>query len=234
VRHSLKLAPKESLAAQATQRIRNAIADGEFALGEMIPEESLAKAMGVSRTPVREALNELQRMGLVTIKPQRGSYVFEPTESDIAEICDYRRMLETQAARSAFLKKKDACFLALSNAVEQMEHSQKNLDKVAYGHADTQFHDALFEHCDNAYLRAAYELVSSKIAALRTQLTAPFDDLRIQSLEEHRVFLNLFQVGDFLRFEDLMREHVDRTCDVFTNAWVKRQQVLSNAAAKPK
>ena len=226
--------PKESLAAQATLRIRNAIADGEFALGEMIPEESLAKAMGVSRTPVREALNDLQRMGLVTIKPQRGSYVFEPTESDINEICDYRRMLEIQAARSAFLKKKDACLLALSTALKQMEQAQKNRDKLAYGHADTQFHEALFENCDNAYLRAAYELVSSKIAALRTQLTAPFDDLRIQSLEEHRVFLNLFQVGDFLRFEDLMREHVDRTCDVFTNAWVKRQQILSNAAAKPK
>ena len=234
MRQSLKLEPKESLAAQATQRIRSAIADGEFALGEMIPEESLAKAMGISRTPVREALNELQRMGLVTIKPQRGSYVFEPTESDIAEICDYRRMLETQAARSAFLKRKDDCLLALSGALEQMVLAQSLLDKIAYGRADTQFHDALFDHCDNAYLRSAYALVSSKIAALRTQLTAPFDDLRIQSLQEHQLFLNLFQEGDFLRFENLMRKHVDRTCDVFTNAWVKRQQELSDIALRTK
>jgi DNA-binding GntR family transcriptional regulator len=203
----------------ATKRIRDAIIDGEFALGEMIPEESLAQAMGVSRTPVREALNELQRLGLVTVKPQRGSYVFEPSEGDIAAICDYRCMLETQAARLAYAVNKVDALDALSTALEQMEQAQVKEDRVAYGHADTRFHESMFAFCGNPYLHAAYDLVAGKIAALRTQLTAPFENLRTQSLDEHRVFIKLFQKGDFAQYEALMREHVDRTREVYTKAW---------------
>ncbi len=226
MRNSLRLAPRESLAAQATQTIRNAIADGAFALGEKIPEEALGKAMGISRTPVREALNELQRQGLVVIKPQSGSFVFQPTEADIVEICNFREVLESQAAMYAYRINKEACLEALSQALQTMEQAESHRDKLAYGRADTQFHEALFQHCDNRYLRASYDLVAGKIAALRTQLTAPFDNLRTQSLDEHRQFITLFRTGDFAKFQDLMHVHVDRTCEVFTNAWIRRQQHL--------
>jgi DNA-binding GntR family transcriptional regulator len=221
---SLKLAPASSLATLATQRIRDAITDGEFALGEMIPEESLAQAMGISRTPVREALNQLQRVGLVVIRPQRGSYVFEPTEEDIAAICDYRRMLESQAACLAYANDQEAALQALSAAVRDMEQARRAGDRVAYGQADTRCHEVLFEHCGNAYLRAAYDLVAGTVAALRTQLTAPFEDLRVQSFDEHREFVELFRAGDFARFETLMRQHVDRTRDVYTQAWKTLRQ----------
>lgn len=225
---SLKLAPA-SLATLATRRIREAITDGEFALGEMIPEESLAQAMGISRTPVREALNELQRLGLVVIRPQRGSYVFEPTEEDIAAICDYRLMLECHAARLAYACDKEAAVAALTQALGAMAEARRVTDRVAYGQADTRFHETLFQHCGNHYLRAAYDLVSVKIAALRTQLTAPFEALRVQSFDEHRVFIDLFRAGDFVQFENLMREHVGRTQEVYTLAWKSRQQTAATA-----
>ena len=224
VTQSLKLAPSSSLATLAARRIRDAITNGEFAFGEMIPEESLAQAMGISRTPVREALNELQRMGLVVIRPQRGSYVFEPTEADIAAICDYRLMLECHAAHLAYTHDKDKAHSALADALTAMEEARRINNRVAYGLADTRFHEVLFHHCANPYLRAAYDLVSAKIAALRAQLTAPFDALRVQSFDEHRRFLDLFDAGDFVHFESLMREHVDRTREVYTLAWNSRPQ----------
>lgn len=224
VKRSLPLAPSASLAVLATQRIRQAIIDGEFALGEMIPEETLAQAMGISRTPVREALNQLQRLGLVVVKPQRGSYVFSPTEDDIADICEFRFMLETQAARSAHAVDAEAAHSALLLALADMERARASGDRIAYGHADTRFHELLFDHSGNPYLRSAYDLVSAKIAALRTQLTAPFEDLRAQSFDEHRQFVAYFQGGDFTRFEALMKAHVDRTRAVYTLAWQQRQQ----------
>jgi DNA-binding GntR family transcriptional regulator len=227
---SLKIVSSGSLASLAAERLKTAIVDGEFALGEMIPEESLASALGVSRTPVREALNELQRVGLVVVRPQRGSYVFEPTEDDIADICDFRRMLETQAAESAYREHKADALLALTIAVQQMEHAEAQRNRVDYGHADTRFHEALFEHCGNPYLLGAYGLVAGKIAALRTQLTAPFDVLRTQSLNEHRKFVTLFRKGDFVGFQELMRIHVDRTRDVFTQSWRTKQLARAESA----
>lgn len=227
VKRSLKLAPTSSLATLATQRIRDAITDGEFALGEMIPEESLAQAMGISRTPVREALNQLQRIGLVVIKPQRGSYVFEPSEEDIDAICSYRYMLESQATRMAHAQNKERTLIAMSDAVTAMEKARRDGDRVAYGQADTRFHAAFFDNCGNAYLRAAYDLVSGKIAALRTQLTAPFEALRSQSFDEHRDFVELFRVGGFTQFDALMREHVNRTGVVYSQAWKALQKATA-------
>ncbi len=223
MKRSLPLAPTASLASLATQRIRQAITDGEFALGEMIPEESLAQAMGISRTPVREALNQLQTLGLVVVKPQRGSYVFSPTEDDIAAICEFRFMLETQAARSAHALDREGSHAALADAVKDMEHAHAAGARIAYGHADTRFHEVLFEHCGNPYLRSAYDLVSAKIAALRTQLTAPYESLRTQSYDEHRQFADYFRKGDFAHFDALMKAHVDRTRAVYTLAWQQRQ-----------
>ena len=120
----LKIEAPKSLATLVAQRLREAIIDGEFALGEMIPEETLAASFGVSRTPVREALNQLQLAGLVVIRPQRGSYVFEPTEADIAAICEFRCLLEPRAAELAYRHAREATAAALQAAISEMEEAR--------------------------------------------------------------------------------------------------------------
>ena len=72
---SLKLDTPKSLSQRVMQRLRQAIIDGEFALGAAISEEMVANSFGVSRTPVREAMGLLQAQGLVVIRPQVGSFV---------------------------------------------------------------------------------------------------------------------------------------------------------------
>ena len=99
---SLKLEPPKSRARLVCERLRDAIIDGGFALGSMIPEETLAQSFGVSRTPVREALNLLQIQGLVVIRPQVGSFVFSPSVADIEALCRFRMILEPRAAELAF------------------------------------------------------------------------------------------------------------------------------------
>src|SRR5258705_4188311 len=109
-----------TLAAQVTDRIRRAILDAEFGLGEPLSEDSLATALGVSRTPVREALNALQAQGLISIEPQRGSYVFSPSEQDVEELCAFRRLLEAEAMRLCLAGPKDATLAQMKKASAEM------------------------------------------------------------------------------------------------------------------
>jgi DNA-binding GntR family transcriptional regulator len=210
-----KIDVPRSLATQVAERLREAIIDGEFALGAMIPEETLAAQFGVSRTPVREALNQLQLQGLVVVKPQRGSYVFEPTEADVAAICEFRCVVEPSAAELAWQHDRAATVAALRAAIDEMEQARATRDGVRYGRADTRLHEAFFDHCGNPYMQAAYATAAVKIATLRTHLSAPADVLHSRGFEQHMRLLALFEAGDFAAFRALMQLHVTGTRDAY-------------------
>ena len=227
---SFKIETPKSLATIVAQRLREAIIDGDFTLGAMIPEESLAASFGVSRTPVREALNQLQLLGLVNIRPQRGSYVFEATEADLAALCEFRCVLEPSAAELAWRHDREATVEALSAAIADMTAARKQKDAVRYSRADTRLHEAFVHHCGNAYLQAAYATAGAKIAALRTHLSAASDVLQPRGFEQHKRLLELFRAGDFKGFGALMREHVTGTRDSYVASLKARGQ--SRAAAQ--
>lgn len=205
----------KSLTEIVASRLRQAIVDGEFALGELISEETLATSFGVSRTPVRDALTLLQNTGLVEIRPKRGSFVFQPSAADMRAICDFRVMLEVQAARCAHAHDHDGVVGALRAGLEEMLEAIRADDDVRYGHADSAFHLTLFLHSGNSYLRDAYELVAGKIAALRTAMSRHFSDAREVSLSEHRAVIDFVDQGDFSGLERLLRIHIDRTVDAY-------------------
>lgn len=215
---SLKIETPKSLAAMVAQRLREAIIDGEFALGAMIPEEVLATSFGVSRTPVREALNTLQGQGLVQVRPQRGSYVFEPSAADVDALCEFRCVIEPRAAALAWQHAREATADAVAQAVADMTTARKAKDAVRYSRADTRLHEAFVQHCGNPYMQAAYALAGARIATLRTHLSAPADVLHPRGLEQHKRLLELFRAGDFAAFETLMREHVLGTRDSYQAA----------------
>ncbi|HKW82667.1 MAG TPA: GntR family transcriptional regulator [Burkholderiaceae bacterium] len=210
---SFKIEAPKSLATLVAQRLRDAIIDGQFTLGAMIPEETLAASFGVSRTPVREALNQLQLLGLVTIRPQRGSYVFEASEADVAALCEFRCVMEPRAAELAWHHDREATLADLKTAVADMSAARKQKDGVRYSRADTRLHEAFVQHCGNPYLQAAYATAGARIAALRTHLSAPADVLNGRGHDQHKRMTEYFAAGDFKAFEALMREHVMGTRD---------------------
>src|SRR3954462_2966118 len=118
---SLKLDAPKSLSQRVVQRLRQAIIDGEFALGAAISEEMVANAFGVSRTPVREAMGQLQAQGLVVIRPQVGRFVFTPSADDITALCTFRITLEPKDAGLAFRHARDAATAARNDAIAAME-----------------------------------------------------------------------------------------------------------------
>jgi len=215
---SLRLDTPKSLSQRVMQRLRQAIIDGEFAMGAAISEEMAANSFGVSRTPVREAMGQLQAQGLVVIRPQIGSFVFTPSADDITTLCTFRITLEPRAAELAFRHDRGAAIAAMNDAIAAMEPAVTARDNIAYGRADAAFHKALFTHCGNRYLLESYQLASSRVAALRTNLTSPIDVRTRTSFDEHRKLLDLFTRGDFAAFERLMTTHITNSGVVYAKA----------------
>jgi len=203
------------LTERVTDRLRRAILDGEIELGDALSEDKLATTLGVSRSPVRQALAILEQQGLIDVRPQRGSFVFQPTEADMRAICDFRVMLEVQAARCAHRHDRAGVVAALQAGIDEMQAAIDADDDVRYGHADSAFHLTLFLHSGNSYLHDAYDLVAGKIAALRTAMSRQFADAREVSLAEHRAVVGFVDQGDFAGLEELLRVHIDRTVDAY-------------------
>jgi DNA-binding GntR family transcriptional regulator len=208
-----KISSPKSLASQVAERLREAIIEGDFELGSMIPEELLATQFGVSRTPVREALSQLQIAGLVVVKPQRGSFVFKPTPGDVEALYQFRCVIEPSAAEFAWKINKNRTLDAMQLALENMLKSKKKRDALSYGRADTRFHECVFENCGNPYLQSAYAVVAAKIATLRTRLSAPADIFQSTGFEQHSRLISLFDEGNFAQYRMVMSEHVRGTRD---------------------
>lgn len=204
----MRLETPKSLAQQVAERLREAIVNGEFKLGELIAEESLASTFGVSRTPVREALNLLQIEGLVNVRPQRGSYVFEPDEEDLLSLGEFRCLIEPRAAQLAYQLDKEDLVDTLSQAVTEMEIARAENDPIRSSKADTLFHEAIIQRCGNHYIQNAYALAGARIASLRVQLVTPTDIISQEGIEHHRSLLESLRNANWGRFDELMQEHI--------------------------
>lgn len=199
----------KSLAAMVTDRLRSAIIDGEFTLGENISEERLSAAFGVSRSPIRDALNALQFTGLVEVRSKRGSFVFSPTEEDVGTLCEYRFLLEREAALMALRTDAATLEMRLAAVIDAMTKAEAKGDLRAFGRADTDFHNTFFELCGNDLVRDAHHLAEARIATLRTLLTTPFDDRRKSSITQHRQMAERLLAQDHEGFAALLKKHVD-------------------------
>lgn len=171
------------LTLRVTERLRQAIIDGEVELGDALSEDKLATKLGVSRSPVHEALTALEQQGLIDVRPQRGSFVFLPTREDIENLCEFRRMIETEALRLAMKRRRNATLAALKAAAQDMHEAIRSGDNLRSSHADTAFHGGPIENSGNSYLINAYRLVSGKVAALRSHRST--DSIRSEASAEH-------------------------------------------------
>lgn len=204
----MSLVRPPSLASLAEQRLKAAIESAEFELGTPLSEDKLATYLGVSRTPVREALNALSLQGLVEIFPQRGSYVFSPSEEDVQQLCEFRMMMEAKAMGLCLNRSKDETLRKLTKANEAMRAACVNKDFKVTAESDTAFHMAFFEDCGNQFLQEAYALVSGRITALRTHLVNPRTGISPHSVEEHAEIIAAFAAGNLAHAESILSTHI--------------------------
>ncbi len=199
----------ESLGKMASDRLRQAIMNGDFDLGEPVSETGLAAILGISKTPVREALSVLKIEGLVTAIPQKGTFVFTLGSKDVADICELRYALESTALRLAFDRNRQAIVEGLHNIFERMVRARKRGDTREYLMLDTQYHVHILDHCGNQYLADAYDLILGKVAALRTHL-AHHPAHTEKSCTEHKTIADAIDEGNLSHALKILEKHITR------------------------
>jgi DNA-binding GntR family transcriptional regulator len=205
----------------AQRELRNAIIEGRLKLGDQLSEIRLSKMLGISKTPVREALMQLKREGLVQIDPQRGTSIFRIEDDEIDQIAGFRSLLEIEAARSIFASGRDAATRRMGEVIEAMDRVLAKGDFETYRRLDADFHMVLIEGAGNRYLIAGYGLIAAKIGALRTRA---HDDTQVvdRSLETHRRLFHLLEAGEEEEFCRLLSAHIQNTGRDY-RAWLARQ-----------
>lgn len=167
----------------------------------------LAAELGVSKTPVREALLQLKLEGLVDIQPQRGSFVFQMNAQEAVELSELREILETAAVLRALERDPVALAAALTRIVGQMRTAIEGDDFPGYRNLDADFHQAIFDHCGNEFLKESYAGITFRVQTLRTWLSTD-SALNSTSLGEHEQILAQIKSGDAARLQFLLAKHI--------------------------
>lgn len=187
---------KRSFAEDAYLRLKAQILDNALPPGHRALEAELAETLGMSRTPVREALLRLQAEGLVRVEPRRGMVVLSISPAEMAEIYDVLTALETMAAETlARLMPDPVRMRPLWRAVEEMEVALAADDLDAWADADEQFHRSLVEVCGNGRLASAALTFRDQIRRTR-HLTLRLRARPLRSNEAHRTLLRAIESGD--------------------------------------
>ena len=202
----------KSLTETAVEYIREAITNGDLGLGHPISESVLATSLGISKTPVREALAQLKIEGLVKIFPQRGTFVFTMSEQEVNDICELRYTLESTALKLAIERNKQSFLNELIKIVDKMTTARRKKRDNQYLDLDTDFHALFFKHCGNRFMDEAYRLIVSRVAAVRTHL-ATVPRHTDNSYEEHLRMCQSIKEDRIDEALGILDEHIVRTKD---------------------
>ncbi|WP_461810893.1 GntR family transcriptional regulator [Faecalimonas sp.] len=132
--------------------LRQAILRGELKPGERLMEIQLANKLGVSRTPIREAIRKLELEGLVLMIPRKGAEVAEITEKSLRDVLEVRKALEELAVKLACDRMTKQQMIQLKEAAKEFEQTLKTNDVTKFAEADVKFHDVIFMATDNQRL----------------------------------------------------------------------------------
>ncbi len=196
----------QSLRERIVARLRAAIIAGDLAPKTRLMEPELAKRLGVSRTPLREAIRHLEAEGLLTTIPRIGTFVSEVSPRDVEDTYAIRAVLEGLAARQA-AENPDADRAGRLHAILG-ELAKKTADYREYHEAAGRFHDVVFAISGNQRLEAMYHALAHQVARLRSLSLAVTKRPEV-SLREHRRIAAAILSGRGEEAERLMRSHIE-------------------------
>jgi DNA-binding GntR family transcriptional regulator len=193
---SAPAAPVPSLVDAAYEQIRARILDNAWPPGHRALEQEVALALGMSRTPVREALVRLQVEGLVEVIPRHGMRVLPVSPTDMGEIYEILTALECMAAERLAAQRPDERSLApLIQATEAMDRALLGGDLDAWARADEQFHAQLVEQAGNRRLQATVLNLWDRAHRAR-MVTLRLRPKPVDSTREHRELVERLLAGD--------------------------------------
>ncbi|RNI21707.1 GntR family transcriptional regulator [Flexivirga caeni] len=193
---------------KAYEHVKTGILAGDIPPGTFVTEGRLAEEIGVSRTPVREALLRLQAEGMVELFPKKGALVTAPTPRETQEIFEARALIEEWAAAQMWPRRADA-IPALRAHLDEMADLMRTGDVSAFSAADRAFHEVIVDAGSNSVISRQYShlrdrqivIVAGNLRGDKPRMTA--------SLRQHRELLHLLESGTKSQFVRACREHVD-------------------------
>ena len=201
-----------SLGSRAYQELRRIILEGQVGPGKKLNEGELAKALGISRTPIREAINRLEKEGLVETFPQRGAFVIQFTEKDVYELFLIRENLEGLAARLAAEKITPSSLAKLEACVEGFKEPFQEKDIQRYSREDFRFHQTIVLLSDARRLMKLVSLLLDHIRMFRLTTRGVPDRMKA-SLADHRRIIEAMRQKNPEEAERRMRQHLQRVRD---------------------
>jgi DNA-binding GntR family transcriptional regulator len=187
------------------ESLRDAISDGRIAVGERVREEEIARELGVSRTPVREALQRLHQRGLLVFGNGRGLVVAELSQHQVLQLYAMREILEGSAARFA-AQHATAADVAILYRL-QKELAEAKPDALLLVTLNRRFHQAIYEAAHNQYLLQTLNMLHDSLALLHNA-TFRVPSRRSDSDEEHHRIVAAIEKHDPGAAEEAAREHI--------------------------
>jgi DNA-binding GntR family transcriptional regulator len=202
-REELKLRIPENLTQQAYQSIRDEIIKGRLDGRQHLTEGYFASRFGISKSPIREALNRLESESLITIIPRRGAFVSKFSIHDIEEIYELREILEALVVRDAVLDSKT--LRGMRESVDAAKACMRRNDIASYIREDATFHTRLAQASSNSRLRKILENMHNQMLILRRKT---FELTSHTSVAQHTQILRALEQGRKDVAAKLMVRHI--------------------------
>ena len=199
------------------ESLRNAIKNGKLKPGERLMEVQLAEELGISRTPVREAIRKLEQEGYVIMLPRRGTYVSSVSVHDVQEIFEIRTALESLSTGLAARRIENEELEQLQKLLAEIEgyidkHDIDNIVKT-----DIEFHDLLYKVSRNERLSGIISNLKEQLSRFRT-LSMSYPGRLKETLEEHREMVEAIASGDVEAAREAAERHMVRAEETLLKA----------------
>lgn len=198
---------------RAHDYVKRQVLTGAFPGGELLSEGEVAAALGMSRTPVREAFLRLEAEGLLRLYPQRGALVVPVSAEEARAVIEARLVLEQFAAGKVIARGPAACVAVserLSAELQRQHDAAAKSDWHGFAEADRAFHSVTLDESGNAIVAGFYSSLRDRQTRMNRGLVT--HDERITTImDEHRVIAEAVRDGDLQRTAEAMRTHLAST-----------------------
>ena len=203
--------------------LRKAILRGELKPGERLMEIQLANKLGVSRTPIREAIRKLELEGLVLMIPRKGAEVAQITEKNMQDVLEVRKALEELSVQLACERITPEQVEEMKMAAEDFRKFLKSGDVTKIAEADVKFHDIIFAATNNQRLITLLNNLREQMYRFRVEYLKQ-KECYPQLLEEHDKLIALISGGEVEEACELMGCHIDNQASTVSDV-IRRDQV---------
>ena len=205
---------KSNLNTQVYDILKEMIADQRFLPGSSLNVEKLTQELGVSRTPIWEAIRRLEQEGIVDHTPHKGVRVVELTRKMALELYEVRETMESLAARLGAERAEQALVNRMKKILAEQLTVVKNEDAVAYSRTDHDFHQVVYEACGNDLLKDLLEGLRYRTLPLAFKLSPHFAEF----YNYHQQIVSAFENKDGVAAEAAMRQHNRRMLELVKTA----------------